>query len=138
MRFLLVLMMIALPAQASDEVKIFGRADTKSGSPIEALVEFEEPQNRPLYKPQAQPKIPVVQKILPPQVKKIPQKEIEQWSKQNPKPFSVTPQEQKDEIENTLYEGGGRIYDVQSYPLKDIKTITEPNIDPTISTYPEY
>lgn len=46
--------------------------------------------------------------------------------------------EEQNEIENTLYEGGNRIYDVQSFPINDIKTITEPNIDPTISTYPEY
>ena len=64
--------------------------------------------------------------------------EINQAEPQNPAPFSQSPEEEQNQIENTLYEGGNRIYDVQSYPLKDIKTITEPNIDPTITTYPEY
>ncbi len=63
---------------------------------------------------------------------------INQSAEQNPKPFSETPTQQQNQIQNTLYEGGNRIYDIQSYPLKDIKTITEPNIDPTITTYPEY
>ena len=48
------------------------------------------------------------------------------------------PQEIQNKIENTLYQSGSRIYDVQSYPIKDIKEITQPNIDPTITTYPEY
>ena len=64
--------------------------------------------------------------------------QINQVSEQNPPPFSQTPQSMQNKIENTLYQGGDRIYDVQSYPIKDIKEITKPNIDPTISTYPEY
>lgn len=64
--------------------------------------------------------------------------QINQSAEQNPPPFSKTPQELNNEIENTLYQGGDRIYDIQSYPIKDINKITEPNIDPTISTYPEY
>lgn len=67
-----------------------------------------------------------------------PSRIINQKAPQNPAPFSINPQQEKSQIENTLYEGGDRIYDVQSYPLKDINTITEPNIDPTITTYPEY
>lgn len=63
---------------------------------------------------------------------------INQVSEQNPAPFSETPQEMKNKIENTLYQGGDRIYDIQSYPINDIKEITEPNIQPTITTYPEY
>lgn len=63
---------------------------------------------------------------------------VKQSSPQDPAPFSVSPQQEQNQIENTLYQGGNRIYDIQSYPLQDIKTITEPNINPTITTYPEY
>ena len=140
MRFLIfILALFAMPSMAAEEVKIYGKANTQSGKPIEALFDFEE---------QTPPKILVIepkpnirkpqQKILPDTIKANKIKEIDQWSAQNPKPFSISPEAQKNEIENTLYEGGDRIYDVQSFPLKDIKTITEPNIDPTISTYPEY
>ena len=64
--------------------------------------------------------------------------EISQTLEQDPKPFSITPQSLQNQIENTLYQSGDRIYDIQSYPIKDINEITEPNIQPTITTYPEY
>lgn len=70
--------------------------------------------------------------------KAAPINEINQSEAQNPPPFSQSPEQEQNQIENTLYEGGNRIYDVQSYPINDVKTITEPNIDPTITTYPEY
>ena len=63
---------------------------------------------------------------------------INQAANQNPPPFQETPQEQNNQIDTTLYQGGNRIYDIQSYPLKDINKITEPNIQPTITTYPAY
>ena len=58
---------------------------------------------------------------------------------QNP-PISSdeTPQKVNRQIQNTLYESGGRIYDVQSYPAEDIDKIEKPNIQPTITTYPSY
>ena len=63
---------------------------------------------------------------------------VNQVSEQNPLPFSLTPEQLKNKIENTLYQGGDRIYDIQSFPLKDINKITEPNIQPTITDYPAY
>ena len=58
---------------------------------------------------------------------------------QNPK---ISPQESPQivnkQIQNTLYESGGRIYDVQSYPATDINYIEKPNLNPTITTYPAY
>lgn len=63
---------------------------------------------------------------------------VKQVSEQNPPPFSVTPEQLKNKIENTLYQSGDRIYDIQSFPLKDINKITEPNIQPTITDYPAY
>lgn len=47
-----------------------------------------------------------------------------------------SPQNVNGQIQDTLYESGGRIYDVQSYPAEDIKKIEEPNLNPTITTYP--
>lgn len=49
-----------------------------------------------------------------------------------------SPQAVNQQIQNTLYESGGRIYDVQSYPTSDVNIIEEPNIQPTITTYPSY
>ena len=58
---------------------------------------------------------------------------------QNPSISSdETPQKVNRQIQNTLYGSGGRIYDVQSYPAEDIDKIEEPNIQPTVTTYPSY
>lgn len=137
MRLWFLLTIVPFAAFGAENVEIFGEANTASGKKTEAYFSFQEPTP------------PVVEEILEnppalPQKPKAPTSEhenlhqINQWSPQNPKPFSISPQKEQNEIENTLYEGGNRIYDVQSFPIKDIKTITEPNIDPTISTYPEY
>lgn len=37
------------------------------------------------------------------------------------------------QIDNTLYESGNRIYDLQSYPVEDVNKVMQPNIQPTIS-----
>ena len=62
---------------------------------------------------------------------------LKQASPQNP-PLNAanSPQKVNNEIQNTLYESGGRIYDLQSYPDKDIKTIEQPNISKAITNYP--
>lgn len=49
-----------------------------------------------------------------------------------------TPQKVNQQIQDTLYESGGRIYDIQSYPAEDIGKIEAPNVQPMISTYPSY
>jgi len=128
------LILLVFEAQAAETVDIFGSANTPSGKQTKAHFSFEE-QNTPVFLINENPPAskPKQEKSIP-----IKAKEIHQFSEQNPKPFSISPQAEQNEIENTLYEGGNRIYDVQSFPIDDIKTITEPNIDPTISTYPEY
>ena len=49
-----------------------------------------------------------------------------------------TPQAEAKKIQDTIYEDDGRIYDIQSVPVQDINKVEEPNIQPTISTYPAY
>ena len=120
---------------------VFGQAQTKSGTPVDALVvepQESTPPNSANFGEKEPPTPDPVEKKLPETLNAQTTKEIHQLSEQNPKPFSISPQAEQNQIENTLYESGNRIYDVQSFPLKDIKTITEPNIDPTITTYPAY
>ena len=50
----------------------------------------------------------------------------------------TTPQIEAKKIQSTIYEDDGRIYDIQSVPVQDIDKVEEPNIQPTISTYPSY
>lgn len=68
-----------------------------------------------------------------------PENTITETLPQNP-PISPeeSPQKVNEQIQNTLYESGDRIYDVQSYPVNDIDTITQPNTQPTINSYPSY
>ena len=73
-----------------------------------------------------------------PQISNQNSNQINQISLQNPPPFSETPQDLNNKIENTLYQDGNRIYDIQSYPIKDIDKITEPNINPTSTDDPDY
>ena len=128
------LILLIFDVYAAETVDIFGSANTPSGKQTEAHFSFKE-ENAPVLVINEAPPAPKQKEEKP----TLPEpKEINQFEVQNPKPFSISPQQEQNEIENTLYEGGNRIYDVQSFPLKDIKTITEPNIDPTISTYPEY
>lgn len=135
-KFLLFLLFFSNIVCAA-EVTIFGSAQTPSGKPDTAYFSFNEPKVESPEIIKEAPQSPK-EKPLPEILKAEKLKEIRQFSPQNPKPFSVSPKAEQNDIENTLYEGGNRIYDVQSFPLKDIKTITEPNVDPTISTYPEY
>lgn len=63
---------------------------------------------------------------------------VDELSPQNPAVSAQTPEQVNSEIQNTLYESGGRIYDEQSYPINDINTIMEPNLDKEITNYPSY
>ena len=137
LKILMILILFVFEVRAENMVDIFGSANTRSGKQNEAHFSFEE-ENTPIFVIDEVPPTqkPKEEKEIVPAQKNT--KEINQFSEQNPKPFAISPEAEKNEIENTLYEGGDRIYDVQSFPLKDIKIITEPNIDPTISTYPEY
>ena len=136
------LFLISSITHAQEPTIVFGAAQSASGTPTEALViepESTTPANKKkLTDNSEQPTMPQPEKKLPETLHAQKPKEINQFAVQNPKPFSISPEKEKNQIENTLYEAGDRIYDVQSYPLKDINEITEPNIDPTITTYPEY
>lgn len=68
-----------------------------------------------------------------------PQNVVSETLPQNP-PISSsdTPEDVNQQIQNTLYESGNRVYDVQSYPVEDVNTITAPNTQPTINSYPSY
>ena len=53
-------------------------------------------------------------------------------------PTNMNPLDYKDKIENTIYQSGNRLIIIQSIPIKYIKQTTEPNIQPTINTFPSF
>lgn len=128
------------------EVLVYGASTTPSGKRDEVLIEQPSANDNPLGNPIVAPAnedatasdataaVPDTQ-LNPIQYNP---KRIQEDLPQNPPVSSETPQEANKQIQNTLYESGDRIYDVQSYPADDIKKIEEPNINPTISTTPSY
>lgn len=136
-------LLFTLPALAQSPAPtvVYGAAANADGKEDTYIVtqpaDAANPLGNPIViGPQTQyetPSAPTPQTVEEPQLNTI-----NQSAPQNPPPFSETPKQESSQIQNTLYQGGNRIYDVQSYPINDIKTITEPNIQPTISTYPEY
>lgn len=63
---------------------------------------------------------------------------ITQTSTTNPLDMNQNPLYYQNKIENTIYQSGNRLIDVQSVPIKDINTALTPNIQPTISDYPAW
>lgn len=144
----LSLLLYMTNAQAQLPTMVYGASETAPNEPDSYFLEQPENAPNPLGNPIINEQSPSQNQtpntagpenpISDTTPESSPLNEINQSAPQNPAPFSETPKQEQNQIENTLYEGGNRIYDVQSYPLNDIKTITEPNIDPTITTYPEY
>ena len=137
---------LSFPAFAQSPTVVYGASETAPDTPDSYLLIQPKDSPNPLGNP-----IPDEMNDVQPDSQNLPMatqsqqsdkaapiNEINQSEAQNPSPFSQSPEQEQNQIENTLYEGGNRIYDVQSYPINDVKTITEPNIDPTITTYPEY
>jgi len=63
---------------------------------------------------------------------------ISQSSTTNPQDMSQNPFVYQNKIENTIYQSGNRLIDVQSVPIKDINKALTPNIQPTVSDYPAW
>lgn len=53
-------------------------------------------------------------------------------------PQDMNPRHYQNQIENTIYQSGDRLIDVQSIPLKDISAAVQPNTQPEITDYPAF
>lgn len=134
----------------SGEVTVYGAAQTADGQVNTFRVNQpngnENPLGDPIINPNLSENMPEqsLQKTKPlsgPQqlmMQQLPQGTIQENLPQNPSVSSETPQQTNNQIQDTLYESGGRIYDVQSYPDSDINQIETPNLNTTISTVPSY
>ena len=139
--------LLSFNANAQSPTVVYGQSQLPDGKKDSVLLIQPENAPNPLGNPIVDSNITTSQnktnpinasKQNKPQLSSENLNQINQISTQNPPPFSETPQELNNKIENTLYQGGNRIYDIQSYPIKDIDKITEPNINPTITDYPDY
>ena len=137
----IISLLFTFPALAQTPTIVYGAATTANGATdsytVSQPADAPNPLGNPIViAPQTQYETPSLQ--TQPIAEKPQPDIINQSAPQNPAPFSESPKQENSQIQNTLYQGGNRIYDVQSFPLSDVKTVTEPNIQPTISTYPEY
>jgi len=131
-------------APADAPVVVFGSANEGNGqrdsvlleqnsdeNPLGNPVQLAEPDNQET--PQATQQVAPVE---PTQMTNQPER-VQENLPQNPQ---LSPQESPQivnkQIQDTLYESGGRIYDVQSYPTSDIDYIEKPNLNQAITTYP--
>lgn len=144
-KIFLLTVVFAFPAfaQTPTPTIVYGAASAASGNQDSYVV--VQPENAPnplgnpiVTTPQSPAEQPLSATKSAPESARSNINTVNQTAPQNPEPFSESPKDENSQIQNTLYQGGNRIYDVQSFPVNDIKTITEPNIQPTISTYPEY
>lgn len=136
-----------LPAASTAQTEFFGSAANASGGQNESLVEQNPGEGNPLgapivVLPQASEDSSEVSDAVDTNSQKpVPAtaepgiKPIEQSSEQGVlKPWEEPLPQPSDKIENELYQSGNDIIDVQAYPIKDVSTVTEPNIQPRIVT----
>lgn len=136
-----------LPVDSTAQTEFFGSAANSSGGQNESLVEQNPGEGNPLgapivVLPQASEDSSEVSDVADTNSQKsVPAtaepgiKPIEQSSEQGVlKPWEEPLPQPSDKIENELYQSGNDIIDVQAYPIKDVSTVTEPNIQPRIVT----
>ena len=143
---ILVFSTLILSAEPNQPTEIIGSAATPDGGRNQITVEQPEFSPNPfgyIAPTQDAPHIiepapPINATSLKTQQENTPQPIISQLSTTNPKEMSQNPLDYQDKIENTIYQDGNRLLDVQSIPIKDINTALTPNIEPTVSTYPAW
>ncbi|MBP5399751.1 MAG: hypothetical protein J6Y53_04980 [Alphaproteobacteria bacterium] len=136
--------LIESTASPQDETTIFGEAAQPNGTFNEFMLEQPQNANNPLgnpiyYTPSGTPEIFAPQAPTPPAPQTTPATNgVSEISPQNPSFSQMSPQTVGNEIQNKLYQSGNRIYDVQSYPAKDIGYINQNNQNNAITNYPAY
>lgn len=146
---ILTTFLLSTTAAFAQETVVFGSAATPNGSQNTFIVEQPADAPNPLGNPimnHSEDSEPENEAPAAPSLK------IDNWEKHSSESPVITenlpinpqvtpqntPQAEAKKIQDTIYEDDGRIYDIQSVPVQDINKVEEPNIQPTISTYPAY
>ncbi|MBS5833959.1 MAG: hypothetical protein KIC51_02440 [Acetobacter sp.] len=147
----ILLTSIVLTAAPGEPTEIIGTAATPDGGRNKITV--EQPQNAPnpfgyvAPSPNSQFRPPAANSVpsaTPPAIPNISEPSsdtaeiplVSQSSSVNP--HNMNPLDYQNKIENTIYQEGDRLIDVQSIPLKDISSAVQPNLQPTITDYPSF
>lgn len=135
---------------ATNDTVVYGSAATQQGSQDTFVVEQPTDAANPLGSPivddstaqpaatSPQPTDTAVQPSTNNVAAPLPAGVVNQISEQNPSISSEpNPASMDNKIQDTLYESGNRIYDIQSYPVNDVNQMESPS-QPTIDNYPAY
>lgn len=136
--------LIEKEAPTAAPVYVYGSANEGDGKRNSVLLEQQgdtNPLGNPIQSYNPEESTPqnkdssIIQKVVP----QSSPLQIQENLPQNPQISpEETPQIINKQIQNTLYESGNRIYDIQSYPTSDIDYLEQPNVGNTITTYPAY
>ncbi|MBR1374316.1 hypothetical protein IJ556_07715 [bacterium] len=148
--YTILLSALILSTEPNQPTEVLGSAATPDGTRKEIIVKqpsetinpfgyiAPEPQGEPtvITPNDSQPRPTPV--TAPSQPTDIPQPLISQTATTDPTAMDLNPIDYQNKIENTIYQDGNRLLDVQSIPIKDINKALTPNIQPTISDYPAF
>ena len=139
------------PSSNQQEVEVFGEAENANGTENVMFLEQSNSNENPLGNPIVEqptdnssnasagmtPDASTLDVSVAPAVP-APSNVVSESEPQDPTiAQEPNPAQVNNQIQNTLYESDGRIYDVQSYPDTDVERIqAEPQ--PTITDYPTY
>ena len=127
-------------ATEDGETMVFGEAHNANGTVNEVVLEQPKdsgnPLGNPIYDDTDNSVTPTVAQSQ--DTKNTDIKAVMQTSRQNPTDSQMTPEQMSNEIQNKIYQEGNRIYDIQSYPADDLKTINQNGQDEAITNYPAY
>lgn len=140
------------PSSNQQEVEVFGEAENANGTENVMFLEQSSSNDNPLGNPIVEqpadnsanasagmtPDASTPDVSVAPAEPSTPSNVVSESEPQDPTiSQEPNPAQVNNQIQNTLYESDGRIYDVQSYPDTDVERIqAEPQ--PTITDYPTY
>lgn len=146
-----ILSTLILNATPGEPTEIIGSAATADGGRNEIVVEQPQDSLNPFGSyPQSQETLPTqnfpaspdtaADSPNPPSAAQTLKPDITPLVNQSAtvNPTDMNPLDYQNKIENTIYQNGDRLIDVQSIPLKDISSAVQPNIQPTITDYPAF
>ncbi len=148
-----ILSTLILNATPDEPTEIIGSAATADGGRNEIVVEQPQDSLNPFGSyPQSQETLPVPAQNIPaspdtatdspnpPAAAQTLKPDITPLVNQSAtvNPTDMNSLDYKNKIENTIYQDGDRLIDVQSIPLKDISSAVQPNTQPTITDYPTF
>ena len=128
-------------AAPDSETVVFGEAQNADGTTNEVLLEQPQNAGNPLGNPITDDTTSTAgtNAVQPLTTKNMPLTlGVAQNSLQNPTDSQMTPEQMNNEIQNKIYQEGNRIYDVQSYPADDLKTVNQNGQNEAITNYPAY